>query len=134
VDLFEDDKRLFLRPVQAFGECLMAAFADGPCACLRCKDGEGSQKGYAHLHTVEIAGSVFNRRFAVSTYSDVRGALAKAWESFYKTVMPEGGRADMSAIATFVQGAASRRLEVVLYAAGVIKDVDGAPHFMTGET
>lgn len=133
MDLFEDDKRLFLRPVLAFGECLMSALADGPCGCIRCKDSDGSQSGYAHLHTVEIAGQVLNRRFAISTYSDVRGALAKAWESFYKTVLPEGGRADMNSIATFVQGAALRRLEVVLYAAGVVADVDGVPYFVGGE-
>nr|WP_225934218.1 hypothetical protein [Pseudomonas azerbaijanoccidentalis] len=117
----------------AFAECLMAAFADGPCGCIRCKDGDGSQSGYAYLHTVEIAGRVLNRRFAISTYSDVRGALAKAWESFYKTVLPEGGRADMNAIAAFVQGPAARRIEVALYAAGVVADVDGVPHFVSGE-
>lgn len=133
MDLFEDDKRLFLRPVLAFSECLMGAYADGPCTCIRCQDGDGSQKDYTHLHTVEIGGSVFNRRFAISTYSDVRGALAKAWESFYKTVLPESGRADMRAIAAFVQGAAARRIEVALYAAGVITDVDGVPHFVGGE-
>ena len=133
MDLFEDDKRLFLKPVLAFAECLMGAFVDGPCGCIRCAEDDGSQKGYTHLHTVEIGGGVFNRRFAISTYSDVRGALAKAWESFYKTVLPEEGRADLGAIAAFVQGAASRRIELVLYAAGVIKDVDGVPQFMAGE-
>lgn len=133
MDLFEDDKRLFLKPVLAFADCLMGAFVAGPCSCIRCVDDDGSQKGYTHLHTVDIGGGVFKRRFAVSTYSDVRGALAKAWESFYKTVLPEGGRADMSAIAAFVQGSAARRIELVLYAAGVIQDVDGAPHFVAGE-
>ncbi|MDF2792351.1 MAG: hypothetical protein K0S85_104 [Pseudomonas orientalis] len=133
MDLFEDDKRLFLKPVLAFADCLMSAYADGPCSCVRCKDDDGSQAGYTHLHTVDIEGGTFSRRFAISSYSDVRGALARAWESFYKTVLPEGGRADMGAIAAFVQGAAARRIELVLYAAGVIKDVDGAPHFMAGE-
>lgn len=89
MDLFEDDKRLFLKPVLAFADCLMGAFVAGPCGCIRCLDDDGSQKGYTHRHTVDIGGGVFNRRFAVSTYSDVRGALAKAWESFYKTVLPD---------------------------------------------
>jgi hypothetical protein len=133
VDLFEDDKRLFLKPVLAFGECLMSAFAEGACGCIRCKEGNGSQAGYTHLHTVEIAGGVFNRRFAISTYSDVRGALARAWESFYKTVLPDGGRADMGAIATLVQGTASRRIALVLYAAGVVADVEGVPHFVADQ-
>jgi hypothetical protein len=132
VDLFEEDKRLALKPVRAFGDLLMEAFAKGPCTCIRCRENHGSQEGYQYQHTFEIDGVVLNRRFAVSSHSDVRGALSKAWEAYYKIALPEHGPADMGAISVLVQGEASRRLRPMLYAVGVVKDVDDIPHFSAG--
>lgn len=47
MDLFDDDKRLTLRPVAAFNELLAAAFANGKCTCIGCEESGGSQDGYA---------------------------------------------------------------------------------------
>ncbi|MFJ3685570.1 hypothetical protein [Pseudomonas sp. NPDC090208] len=129
MDLFEEDKRLFLAPVRAFDKSLMGAFTEGACTCIRCRDGAGAQVGYKHLHTFDIAGGVFRRRFAGSTQSDIRGALSKAWEAYYKTALPVAGEADLSAITAMTQGEASRRVGTLLYASGVIADVEGKPHF-----
>jgi len=132
VDLFEEDKRLTLKPVRAFGDLLLKAFANGPCTCIRCRESHGSQEGYEYLHTFEIDGVVLNRRFAISSYSDVRGALSKAWEAYFKTKLPEDGPVDMEAISVLVQGEASRRLRPMLYAADVVRDIEDAPHFSAG--
>jgi len=132
MDLFEEDKRLFLRPVMALSEHLVEAFADGACTCVRCKESGGDQTAYSTPHTFEVAGRQIKRRFAISSHSDVRGALAKAWQSYYKTDLPETGPADMGAIATLVQGQAARLLEPLLYAVGVITRVKDVPHFSEG--
>jgi hypothetical protein len=68
----------------------------------------------------------------VSSYPDVRGALSKAWEAYFKTKLPEDGPVDMEAISVLVQGEASRRLRPMLYAADVVRDIEDAPHFSAG--
>lgn len=132
MDLFEEDKRLTLKPVRAFRDLLLKAFATGPCTCIRCRETNGSQMDYKYLHTFEIDGVVFNRRFAISAHSDVRGALSKSWEAYFKTELPEGGPADMEAISVLVQGEAAGFLRPMLYAADVVRDIEGVPHFSAG--
>ncbi|WGK63476.1 hypothetical protein QAO71_17040 (plasmid) [Halopseudomonas sp. SMJS2] len=132
MDLFEQEKRMTLRPVKALGELLERAFAAGACTCIRCRKCEGAEEGYLYSHTFGIDGMLLNRRFASSSQSDVRGALCKAWEAYYKTDLPDSGPADIAAISALVEGRVSSRLMPLLYAAPVIKDIDGKPHFIPG--
>ncbi len=136
MQLFEEDKRLTLKPVRDFSELLRNAFVKGPCSCLRCQESNGNQEGYQHLHTLEIEEAIYNRRFAITSPSDVRRALAKAWEAFYKTDIPETGPVDMEAILEMVldQIDLHERLPVLLYISGVIKDVDDSPVFVAVST
>jgi hypothetical protein len=129
MDLFTDDKRLALKPVNDFNNLLLAAYGNGPCACIRCCENNGNEKGYEHAHTFEIDGQVVNRRFAQSIPSDVRRALAKAWEAYYQNELPEYGPTDPHAITAFVQDEALQRLYPLLYLTGVITDVQGVPSF-----
>lgn len=133
MSLFEEDKRQTLKPVRDFNELLLESFAAGPCSCIRCSKGNGDQTKYEHLHTIEIDGAPFNRRFAISSYSDVRGALSKAWEAFYKTSLPLRGPADIEAVRSLVQSNAVSRLAPLLEASGVVKSLDGTLHFRAEE-
>ena len=133
MDLFEKDKNLNLKPVRALGDFLKASFASGECSCARCRESGGKQDGYPSLHTFEIGGEVLNRLFGTTTFSDVRGVFSKAWEAYYKTPMPEVGPADMDAITVLVRDPAVVRLSPLLYAAKVVGDVGGVPHFLQGD-
>lgn len=133
MDLFEqDDKRLTLKPVKDFSDLVQSAFGDGRCTCILCiNDGAGPAPEQPQ-HTFEVDGTLISRRFAITAYSDVRGALAKAWESYYKTGLPIQGQMDIEAVTVLVGAEARQRMLLLLVAAGVVKDVDGAPNFAAG--
>lgn len=128
MDLFDQDKRLTLKPVRDFAELLQSVFAAGACTCVKCTVGNGPGPGQAQ-HTFEIDGHLSSRRFAISAYSDVRGALSKAFESYHKTTLPDRGPVDFEAIAVLVGADALGRLRHLLYASGVVKDLEGVPQF-----
>lgn len=88
MDLFDDDKRLALKPVVTFNTLLAEAFADGECTCIRCKKGGASQEGYAHLHTFEVDGKRVARRFTKTMHAEVKTTLEKAYKAFYKADLP----------------------------------------------
>jgi hypothetical protein len=88
VDLFDDDKRLTLKPVAAFDDLLAAAFAYANCTCIRCKEGGGSQEGYAQLHTFDLDGNGVSRQFIKSMASDVLTVLEKPYKASYNADLP----------------------------------------------
>jgi len=131
VDLFDqEDKRLSLKPVKEFADLVRNAFADGQCGCILCINGGAGPAAGQAQHTYEIDGAIVSRRFAISTFADVRGGLAKAWESYYKTELPEQGPVDVDAIGILVGDEARPTLLVLLGAAGVVKEVEDGLHFV----
>lgn len=132
MDLFDDDKRLFMAPVVALHTAVQAAFGAGACSCIRCKSSAGDEVGYLQGHTFAIDGRSVHRKFARTSHSDVRGDLAKAWKSYYKTELPAQGAADMSAISQLVPYPHGSRLTTLLHAAGVVRQVENETHFAVG--
>lgn len=129
MDLFEQDKRLTLKPVRDFADLLQDAFGAGACTCVRCPGDSGT---IVPQHTFLIDGALTNRRFAISSFSDVRGALSKAWEAYYKTTLPECGPVDFESICALVDADLLPRLLPLLYSSAVVKDVESIPQFATG--
>ena len=101
-DLFAVDKRLSLKPIVDFNKYVASAFGDGACTCIRCKDNEGITDAYERQHTFEIGGKTVNRRFAMTSGTDVQAALKKAWTSFYKEDLKIGDRVDTSRVGEFL--------------------------------
>ncbi|MFJ5296156.1 hypothetical protein ACIQAL_06465 [Pseudomonas sp. NPDC088368] len=124
-DLFEVDKRLSLKPVRDFNKLVGDAFVAGPCTCIRCKSAGGVETGYDHQHTFEIDGRQVNRRFAITSGSDVLAALKKAWLSYTKADLDISGELQLSTVEQFVDGSIRNRLMPLFLASGLVKDVDG---------
>jgi hypothetical protein len=124
-DLFEVDKRLSLKPVRDFNKLIGDAFAAGPCACIRCESAGGVEASYDHQHTFEIDGQQVNRRFAITSGSDVLTALKKAWLSYTKADLDISGELELSTVEQFVDGSLRNRLLPLFLASGLVKDVDG---------
>lgn len=121
MDLFEEDKRLTLKPVRDLSATLVFGMMPGACTCIRCKESNGNQEGYAHLHTFEIGMRAFNRRFTHTAYSDIRGALSAAWEAYYKKPLPESGAIDLADVYHLLSDEAAPFLVPLLCASGVAK-------------
>ncbi|MBT2372620.1 hypothetical protein [Pseudomonas fluorescens] len=124
-DLFEVDKRLSLKPVVDFNSYLIAAFAAGPCACVRCVASSGDETGYDFQHTFDFQGQTANRRFASTAGSDVLLMLKKAWLSYTKAELPLSGTLVLATVKEFVEPQLHKRLLPLLVASGLVKDVDG---------
>jgi hypothetical protein len=124
-DLFEVDKRLTLKPVVDFNSYLRTAFADGPCRCHRCVEGNGDESSYSHQHSFEFDGRQAHRRFANTAGSDVLQVLKKAWLSYTKTDMKLTGELDLNCVKGFTDAALHPRLVVLLAASGLAREVDG---------
>ncbi len=125
MDLFDqEDKRLSLKPVKEFADLVRNAFGDGRCTCVLCRDGGAGPAPKKPQHTLDLDGTLVCRRFAITAYSDVRGALSKAWESYYKTTLPDQGLVDMDAITVLVGDDALPRLLLLLLEAGVVAKND----------
>lgn len=88
MDLFDDDKRLALKPVVAFNAFLLEAFADGECSCIRCQKSNGSQEGYTELHTFDADGRKVARQFTKTLPVDIESVLKKAYKAFFKAELP----------------------------------------------
>lgn len=125
-DLFEVDKRLSLKPVVDFNNYLSAAFAAGPCSCIRCVASGGDETGYEFQHTFDFLGQTTNRRFASTAGSDVLLMLKKAWLSYTKAELPLSGTLELATVKEFVEPQLHKRLLPLLVASGLVKDVDGA--------
>jgi hypothetical protein len=125
-DLFEVDKRLSLKPVVDFNSYLGAAFAAGPCTCVRCVANDGSESGYEFQHTFDFQGQKTNRRFATTAGSDVLQMLKKAWLSYTKAELPLSGSLVLATVKEFVEPQWHQRLLPLLVASGLVKDVEGA--------
>lgn len=132
MDLFEDDKRLFMAPVVGLHTAVKAAFGAGACTCIRCASSAGDETGYQQGHTFTVDGRSVHRKFARTSHSDVRGDLAKAWKSYYKTNLPAQGLADMGAISNLVPYPDGSRLTTLLFAAGVVRNVENETQFAAG--
>lgn len=123
-DLFEVDKRLALKPVRDFNKLIGDAFVAGPCSCIRCQSSEGNETDYDYQHTFEIDGQKVNRRFAITSGSDVLAALKKAWLSYTKTELDVSGHLDQSMVEQFVESDLRNRLVPLFLASGLVKEVD----------
>lgn len=123
-DMFEQDKRLRLKPVLDFNRMLNRAFGEGPCACLRCKQSHGNETGYEHQHSFDIDGNTVNRRFAQTTDSDVFQALKKAWLAYYKEEIDVAHPLEHSQIEVFVEPSLVNRFRTLVLACGLAKEVD----------
>lgn len=122
-DLFkEQDKRLTLKPVEAFNTLLRRAFPDGPCTCVACKDNGGSGEGYVFQHTFQIAQRTVHRVFTTTTASDVLNGLKKAWLAYHKLDLDEGAPLDLRAALEFVDPRQHEHFHMLLRASGVIKE------------
>lgn len=124
-DLFEVDKRLSLKPVVDFNQYLQSAFGDGPCICSRCDLSSGDESAYAHPHTFSFDGKPVNRRFAVTSASDVLMALKKAWLSYTKEELLAAGVLELDTVKAFVEPQLHQRLKPLLIASGLVKEIDG---------
>ena len=124
-DLFEVDKRLSLKPVVDFNSYLLAAFGDGPCTCVRCVVSAGDEKGYEYQHTFNFQGHTAHRRFALTAGSDVLQMLKKAWLSYTKADLPGSGDLALETVKEFVEPQLHKRLQPLLLASGLVKDVEG---------
>ncbi|ELQ14737.1 hypothetical protein A988_01516 [Pseudomonas syringae BRIP39023] len=124
-DLFETDKRLALKPVRDFNMLVCDAFVEGPCTCIRSKSVSGNETGYDHQHTFEIDGQQFNRRFAITSGSDVLTALKKAWLSYTKADLDTSGDLELSTVEQFVDSGVRNRLIPLFMASGLVKHLDG---------
>lgn len=132
MDLFEQDKRLTLKPVRDLADLLQNAFGAGVCTCVRCLEHPGDCSTIVAQHTFLIDEAPAHRRFAISSYSDVRGALSKAWEAYYKTKLAERGPVDFESICALVDHDLRPRLRPLLYASAVVTDVESIPQFAAG--
>lgn len=124
-DLFDVDKRLSLKPVRDFNKLVGDAFVARPCTCIRCKSTEGDETGYGHQHTFEIDGQQLNRRFAITSGSDVLAGLKKAWLSYTKADLDISGDLELSIVEQFVDSSMRNRLVPLFLASGLVKLVDG---------
>ncbi|WP_214347246.1 hypothetical protein [Pseudomonas congelans] len=124
-DLFEADKRLALKPVRDFNKLVRDAFVEGPCTCIRCKSMAGNETGYDHQHTFEIDGQQLNRRFAITSGSDVMASLKKAWLSYTKADLDTSGDLELSTVEQFVDSGVRNRLIPLFLACGLVKHLEG---------
>jgi hypothetical protein len=125
------DPRLSLKSIMLFNDLIDRAFGDGPCTCNRCKGNNWSECGYSYQHTFIFESGMVNRRFAITSASDVLRALSSAWLSYTKSELNTVGIVPIETIMEFVNPELQERLVPLLLACGAVRDIDGV--LMLGE-
>lgn len=120
MDLFDDDKRLALKPVANFNTLLEQAFADGECRCVRCQGNGGAQGGYSQAHTFQVEGRPLARQFLQTAQGDVQGVLEKAYKAFYKATLPAIDEASLGELQAMATQPNVARVKLLLEVSGLL--------------
>ncbi|MCO8165285.1 hypothetical protein NJC40_18865 [Pseudomonas sp. 21LCFQ02] len=126
LDLFDDDKRLALKPVVAFNAFLLEAFAQGACSCIRCQKSNGNQEGYTELHTFEADGRKVARQFTKTLPADVESVLKKAYKAFYKAELPALNEALLGELQAMANHDLVGRVRLLLEVSGLLASGAGS--------